>query len=292
MDFVMDRNHTHWKRLKELKAKGWANLTASEKAEWNGEAAKGAYNCTDLNRVETAVAEIAPMFNLSLTTKTDWGIWDIPTVTQMDRYLGNVVAIRNAAFRVDNTSGLPELPDSMDFLTWETANNIEKTLYIASTLGGDTLTWDGKIDGRVVVDDYVKVSGVVPTLADFANGFTITIAGGAPATYTRDDLDEGPGYIKDPASDMVIITDTEVSSPLWGVEWPETGIYFDLTTGRKLLTIPGYTRFVSDPGSIGVTHDGEGNVTMTGVIASEVNGNVTLGGVTATDDGDGNITVK
>jgi hypothetical protein len=100
-------------------------MTSSEKVAWRGEAAKGAYNYTDLNRVESAVAEIAPLFLLSLTTKTDWGLWDIPTKADMDRYLNNVVAIRDAC---PGNVAFPTLPFSMSGLTFEGANNIEKVL--------------------------------------------------------------------------------------------------------------------------------------------------------------------
>ena len=103
-------------------------MTPSEKLAWRGDAAKGAYNYTDLNRVESAVAEIAPLFDLSLTTKTDWVLWDIPVKADMDRYLSNVVEIRDAC---PGNVTFPTLPDSMNHLTFQYANNIEKVLEIA-----------------------------------------------------------------------------------------------------------------------------------------------------------------
>ena len=128
MEFITDRSQAHVTRLKRLQAIGWKNLTDSQKAEYRGYAAKGAYNYTDLNRVETAVAELAETYGLTLTTKTDWGVWDTPTQSDMERYLSNVVAIRNA-YTGDRV--LPELPDSMIGLTYEGANNIERVLAIA-----------------------------------------------------------------------------------------------------------------------------------------------------------------
>lgn len=128
VQLITDRSQYHVELLKRLYQKNWADMTASEQAAWYGEAAKGSYNHTDLNRVETAVAELATELGLTLTTKTDWGVWDFPTQSQMERYLGNVVAIRDA---VSTKESYPDLPGSMDDLTFEAANNIEKTLDIA-----------------------------------------------------------------------------------------------------------------------------------------------------------------
>lgn len=85
-------------------------------------ATKGAYNYSDLNRVERAVKEISDTRGLGLTTKTDWAMWDIPRKSDMKRYLDNVKTI---AFVIGSDI---ELPDSMDKLTYEMANNIEKVL--------------------------------------------------------------------------------------------------------------------------------------------------------------------
>lgn len=128
MELITDRTQYHVTLLKRLQNKGWNNMTPSEKVAWRGDAAKGAYNYTDLNRVESAVAEISRLFDLGLTTKTDWGLWDIPLKTDMERYLGNVVAIRDAC---PGDVTFPTLPDSMSRLTYEGANNIERVLEIA-----------------------------------------------------------------------------------------------------------------------------------------------------------------
>lgn len=94
------------------------------------------YSYTDLNRVETAVAEITAMFSElgiteSLETKTDWALpenfsvstW--PVESQMARYLSNVERIKNIF------PNSVKLPISMDSLTWTGANNIERVLQIA-----------------------------------------------------------------------------------------------------------------------------------------------------------------
>lgn len=88
-------------------------------------ATKGAYNYSDLNRVELAVAEISKHFGLQLTTKTDWGPWDVPIQSDMARYLSNVSAIRE---KCPDNGSLPTLPPSLYSMTYETANAIEKIL--------------------------------------------------------------------------------------------------------------------------------------------------------------------
>ena len=89
------------------------------------EATKGAYNYSDLNRVERAVAELSDMLGLGLVTKTDWGMWDIPTASEMERYLNNVAVLRE---RVADDENVPTLPTSMNNLTYTGANNIELVL--------------------------------------------------------------------------------------------------------------------------------------------------------------------
>ena len=138
-EFVFNRTQNHVDRLKLLQKKGYANLSATELEEYRGYAALGAYNYTDINRVEAAVTEIAPLYGLTLNTATNRTYWTTPVqlVTpsmddvSMPTYLSNVVKIRDAALAVNGALEFPELPDSMDNLTWELANNIEETLYIA-----------------------------------------------------------------------------------------------------------------------------------------------------------------
>lgn len=128
VELITDRTQYHVTLLNRLRKKFWSEMSPSEQASWYGEAAKGAYNYADLNRVETAVAELAEQLGLTLVTKTDWNLWDVPVQAEMERYLGNVVAIRDAC---PGSITFPELPDSMSYLTYEGANNIEKVLLLA-----------------------------------------------------------------------------------------------------------------------------------------------------------------
>jgi hypothetical protein len=89
------------------------------------EATKGAYNYSDLNRVERAVSELSDRLKLGLATKTNWTMWDIPTTSEMERYLNNVAVLRQ---QVADDASVPELPTSMNHLTYTDANNIELIL--------------------------------------------------------------------------------------------------------------------------------------------------------------------
>lgn len=85
---------------------------------------KGAYNYSDLNRVESAVREFNEATALNLDIKTDrWQMWDVPTRTDMDRYINNIKKIRKAFLSED----IP-LPNGMDYLNFESANQIEEVL--------------------------------------------------------------------------------------------------------------------------------------------------------------------
>lgn len=125
LNLITDRSQAHVNRLLALQNRGWANMTAAEQEAWYGEIAKGAYNYTDLNRVETAVGVLARILNMSLTTKTNWTMWDKPTQSDMSRYLGNVAKIRERCSFVKN---LPTLPTDMNNLNYKAANNIELVL--------------------------------------------------------------------------------------------------------------------------------------------------------------------
>ena len=88
-------------------------------------ARKGAYNYSDLNRVELAVAEVSEELGLNLVTKTDWTAWDIPKRADMKRFLGNIEKIRTMGIPLATT---PKTPVGMSKLTYGGANDIEKIL--------------------------------------------------------------------------------------------------------------------------------------------------------------------
>lgn len=148
-ELIYDRTPADAARAAALSAKGWAAMTADERAEWSA-GMKGAYNAEDLNRVEAACKFIADYFNslqtvldgyrdelgvaadplwvvpfahpTDIDVKTDWDMPDIPTAEDMERYLSNVDKV---------TDVMPiekQLPASMEYLIWRGANEIERAL--------------------------------------------------------------------------------------------------------------------------------------------------------------------
>ncbi len=82
----------------------------------------GAYNYSDLNRVETVVAELSEQLGLGLVTKTDWTMWDVPTAGDMGRYRDNLVYIEQH-LQLEDTMG--DIPSELSLLTYTHANQIE-----------------------------------------------------------------------------------------------------------------------------------------------------------------------
>lgn len=131
MNLVTDRTANDVLRWNELRAKGYAAMSDAERAEWNL-GMKGAYNATDLNRVGIAVQTLAARFveygyRVEVSPKTDWKIGDIPGNAQMQRYLDDISALKAV---LELAADTPQLPNSMELLTWSRANDIEKILEI------------------------------------------------------------------------------------------------------------------------------------------------------------------
>ena len=126
---ITDRTEYDVVYVKALSEKGLNGMSGAEKAEWNG-AMKGAYNASDLNRVGLAVDYLTSRlrsYGISIATapKTDWAVDDAPTISQMQKYLADVEALRSAIAVLPTT---PEVPPDMDGLTYTEANDIEKIL--------------------------------------------------------------------------------------------------------------------------------------------------------------------
>lgn len=148
---ITDRAQTDADRVAALALMDYESMTDSERAEWNSDL-KGAYNASDLNRVESAVAYLAEALRVlpielreyaenfdvgwdkyfdvpygsdaySVTTKENWTIKDVPTPADMERYLANVVKLRNALKFASDA-----LPQTMNDLRWQGANAIESAL--------------------------------------------------------------------------------------------------------------------------------------------------------------------
>ena len=125
MELITDRTQADVNRVKELAAKGKTGTwTAAERAEWLA-GMKGAYNYTDFNRVERAVAEIAAILGVYVETVTTWSATDLPTEADTARYLANVRRLKTVCQGLSST---PNAPESMRRFTYVEANAIEKVL--------------------------------------------------------------------------------------------------------------------------------------------------------------------
>lgn len=112
-------------------------LTAAEQAKWDA-GLKGAYNYTDLNRVESAVktlsvaltaagypVEITPVLKGGKAEDREWQEGDVLYRPQWTTYLANVQTLRDAYYTLAGTGELPKPEDKLDY---QGANTIEKVL--------------------------------------------------------------------------------------------------------------------------------------------------------------------
>lgn len=97
---------------------------------------KGYYNATDLNRVGEAVESIAGRFTdygyaVAVSPKADWSESDTPTASQMETYRQNIATLRRQIAVMQST---PKAPETMRFLDYLKANDIERILQDLNTL--------------------------------------------------------------------------------------------------------------------------------------------------------------
>lgn len=143
LDLITDRTKADVDRVINLAAKGIEGMTEDELAEFLA-GMKGAYNATDLNRVESAVQYVAQRLTIAglhpvLETKTLWDKKEFPVREEMERYLGNIRKLRSL---LPMAADVPAAPEDMDRLTHEEANNIEKILLaIDAVITNISLAW-------------------------------------------------------------------------------------------------------------------------------------------------------
>lgn len=97
---------------------------------------KGYYNATDLNRVGAAVKYIAEWFTgygyaVEVSPKADWSKSDTPTASRMETYRLNIANLRAVIAIMAST---PKTPETMRFLDYLKANDIERILQDLNTL--------------------------------------------------------------------------------------------------------------------------------------------------------------
>ena len=151
LHLVTDRTQFDVDRVHVLAKKGWENMTSAERSEWeNG--LKGAYNCADLNRVQSAVRYLRDRlagvgYPIELSEAKTWTADDVPTQTDLANYLADVRVIRGAFTLLKTT---PPAPDTMVGLNYIKANNIEQILLDVDVLLSNmisTFMYSGDIFG-------------------------------------------------------------------------------------------------------------------------------------------------
>ena len=129
LQLITDRTKEDVARALKLSEKGLENMTAAELEEYLA-GLKGAYNASDMNRVESAVKYIADRFTVvGMHPEVDVHVlWDrsmYPDPAEMYRYLANIITLRALLTMAED---VPQVPPDMDKLNYEEANDIEKIL--------------------------------------------------------------------------------------------------------------------------------------------------------------------
>lgn len=132
MKWIFDRTQEDVVHVIDLNRKYMlGTITDEEKVEWESDL-KGTLNASDLNRIESNIAELAedigkevlPFKYKSLVTK-QWSGTDIPRVADFARIVSNVQAIRDAWYTTDITPDTPKPPLNY----FEKINDIERILH-------------------------------------------------------------------------------------------------------------------------------------------------------------------
>ena len=111
-------------------------ITDRTRADVENQTDKGFYNASDLNRVGAAVQYVAERFAaqgyaVAVSPKTDWLASDIPTASELETYRQNIATLRALIAVMKST---PETPETMRFLDYIKANDIERILLDLDTL--------------------------------------------------------------------------------------------------------------------------------------------------------------
>lgn len=128
-NLITDRTQEDVERYIELKSKGFRGMTVAEKTEWETDL-KGAYNDSDMNRVENAVEYVANRLTeagyvVAPVVKKNWNGTAKPTLIDLKNYMKNIADIRAALATFETT---PEAPSTERRLNFQAANAIEQIL--------------------------------------------------------------------------------------------------------------------------------------------------------------------
>ena len=140
LHLITDRTQFDVDRVNMLSRKMWHEMTPEEQSEWDM-GLKGAYNCTDLNRVYAAVRYLQNRLSdigyfVNVNDQKTWVVQETPTTKDMSDYLDDIRAIRNV-FTLFKTT--PLVPDTMVGFTYTKANDIEQILLDVDQLISNTI---------------------------------------------------------------------------------------------------------------------------------------------------------
>lgn len=94
---------------------------------------KGHYNVSDLNRVEEWCEYLTNLltsysYKVDIQVKKNWQRSDFPTSSEMERIRQNINRLKEAYF------SFTQIPENLEYMTIEKANDIEKILFEIDTL--------------------------------------------------------------------------------------------------------------------------------------------------------------
>lgn len=130
LNLITDRTQSDVSRYLYLKSKAFSDMTAEEQLEWLSDL-KGAYNFTDMNRVDGAVDYIVERLRDvgsyidGIKTYKLWSREHLPTQKELEQYLNNISILRSQFVGVPS---MPPMPSDMQMFTHKEANDIEKIL--------------------------------------------------------------------------------------------------------------------------------------------------------------------
>ncbi len=139
---ITDRTVSDLDTLRAMYQQGAGSWSAEERTWFVKCISKGAYNHTDMNRVNIAVDYLSERlagqgYSIPLKPDVRWKKEDIPTRSRMTAYLQNVEAVRTAQPLYIEAKP----PETMQFLTPEGANSIEKALVEVDSYFPRYFTW-------------------------------------------------------------------------------------------------------------------------------------------------------
>lgn len=140
VNLITDRTQSDVDRVKYLaKRIKSGTATEAEREEYKADL-KGAYNASDMNRVETCMSALVSRLRAlgypvsGYKNSRIWSHASLPTQAQLEQYRSNVAAVRGEIGKVLQyyNAGmpypLPDTPDDMLKLTYQEANDIEQIL--------------------------------------------------------------------------------------------------------------------------------------------------------------------